>query len=209
MYYEPFLKTVQTRLELLVSGFHLKEVLNERGRLPRLDIVRNLLSKVRTVPRNEVSAILTNLLADFKEMSILEKMPLTFQHSLTLCIEGIERELNRISQEGTSTPASGTSRENFNGTLHGKKTAGESTMKSGRRTTSRTMKTSNISDSEKSTSVVDPNLVKQWTRTLGTLYYGCDIPEEYKIVSIVSSIYLFFLIVIILFLFIMNIFLGT
>lgn len=191
MYYDTFLTSVQTRLELLVSGFNLKDVLNERGRLPRLDIVRNLLSKVRTVPRNEVSSILSNLLPDFKEMSILEKMPLNFQHSLSLCIEGIEKELHRITQDGVLTPASGTSREvtmgigssTTNATIN-KKTINESTMKSGRRTTARTMKTSNFSETEKSHSVVDPNLVKQWTRTLGILYYGCDIPDEYKLVSI-------------------------
>jgi hypothetical protein len=208
IFYGSFLRSVQDRLEVLVCGFHLKEVLNERGRLPRLEAVRNLLSKTRTVPRLEVANVLVSLLPDLKEMAGLEKMPGTFQHSLLQCIDAMEQELLRLSQEtesnGTLTAATSSAVPVPLGTAGGltqkestknlRKTAGtvtfgdtppSSTLKTGRKSTSRTLKTAAL-ESEKAAlaAAVDPNLVKQWTRVLGILYYGCDLPEHYQQVSL-------------------------
>jgi hypothetical protein len=192
IFYDDFLRTVQERLELLVCGFNIKEVLNERGRLPRLDIVRNLLAKSRTVPRSEVANVITSLLPDLKEMSLLEKMSPTFQRSLLQCIDGIEKELLRVAQETAAltaaSPKAASGTASFRTVASMKKTAAtlaqsvheSSTLKGTRRSGTRTMKnTSTFSEVDKPSNV-DPNLVKQWTRLLGILYYGCDLPPIYQ-----------------------------
>jgi hypothetical protein len=218
IFYDSFLRSVQDRLEVLVCGFNLREVLNERGRLPRLDAVRTLLSKSRTVPRFEVANVLSSLLPDLKEMAALEKMAGVFQHSLLQCIDGMEQELQRISHatESDSTgavslPLGGTaaapaaaatvSQTQKGSTKNLKKTAittatgtaalgdspSSSTLKT-RKSASRTMKTAAL-ESEKAAlaNAVDPNLVKQWTRVLGILYYGCDLPLSCQQVSSLPS----------------------
>lgn len=167
MVYDHLVSTVASRLEVILCGFSLKEVLNERGRLPRLEAVKLLLSKLRTVPRNEVAGVLASLLPDLKEMSSLEKMPATFQVNLSHCVEGIENELERLAQY----------EEMGGGTVGGGRTtidAGSTAGKSRRTARSRG---GTAADTVDKSLYPDPFLVKQWTKILGMLYYASDLPE--------------------------------
>ena len=165
--YDHLVTSVQSRLEVILCGFNLKEVLNDRGRLPRLDAVRSLLSKLRTVPRAEVGIVLTNLLPDLKEMSALDKMPATFQLHLSECVEGIEAEVERLAAQGEDGGGVGTV---------GSRISAESSTAGKTRRTARSR--AGTADSVDKSCHADPMLVKQWMKVLGMLYYGSDIPEE-------------------------------
>lgn len=100
--YERGISHAEKKLELITSGFNLKEVLNERGRLPRLDAVRALLSKLRSAPRTDISGLLESLLSDLREMSLLEKMSAVFRSALSTCHDEMESEINRVKEENQS-----------------------------------------------------------------------------------------------------------
>jgi hypothetical protein len=177
MVYERLVSALENRLELIVCGFSLKQVLNERGRLPRLDTVRSLLGKARSVPRLEVASVFTNLLPDLKEMAALEKMPAVFQRSLQECVEGIEKELQRLAEFESGSQVTGR-RSNAEAS---------NTLKSRRTATKVSRTTSAVVDAADKAASLDPLLAKQWLKILGMLYYGCDIPENYQAVSSILS----------------------
>jgi hypothetical protein len=107
-------------------------------------------------------------------------------------IDGMEKELLRVAEEiaalNALSPRAASGAASFRTVASMKKTASTlaqsvhepSTLKTTRKTAARTMKnTSTFSEVDKSSNV-DPNLVKQWTRLLGILYYGCDLPQTYQ-----------------------------
>ena len=52
--YDPFVRSIQERLDLICTGLNLKSVLEERGKLMQLDKIRNLSTKLRGVSECEL-----------------------------------------------------------------------------------------------------------------------------------------------------------
>ena len=198
MVYEHLVSTVEIRLDLVSAGFPLKEVMDERGRLPRLDTIRTSLSKLRTVPRAEVAGVLTALLPDLQEMSGYDKMPATFLSILNECSDGIETELARIQEnidKGLGVPDRINSRQGSRGGSRGGESSTSrkgrnSPKKSNTATVKQTGTARNVVPEHIRLTTADPLLVKNWTRQLSMLCFASDFSDDYKeiIVGCASSI---------------------
>lgn len=201
--YEKLLGTTEVRLDLVCAGFSLRDVMAERGRLPRLESTRTTLSKLRTVPRAEVAALLTSLLPDLRDATGYEKMPPTFLRVVSECVDAIDSELARVQENidhgfGTedrmNSRQSGMERGSLGGSVGHRdskadlalsKTATGTTTKS---STTRKKRISTMSTGTTRAAIpenvqlttADPLLVKQWTRQLSMLYFASDLPDTYK-----------------------------
>jgi len=155
--YDNHMNSIQSRLEVIVSGFDLKAILEERGRLVQLDKVRNLLIKMRNVAREDVPDVLVNLLPELEENLEIEKIPEVFRKEVGECVADMKAELQKVND--FNSPGSAETATNKSSTKTSKKTG-----------TLATNKNSNI----------DPISVRHWNRRLGILYYGSDMLSEYQ-----------------------------
>lgn len=194
--YDNLVSTVESRLDIISAGFNLKEVMEERGRLPRLDTIRATLSKLRTVPRAEVAGVLSALLPDLREMSGYDKMPAKFLSILNDCADGIEAEINRVQDNidqglgvedrlnsrpsGSRGGSRGGAGETASQTQSRTKSK-TSTKRSGTTTMGKTAGTTrNVVPEHIRLTTADPLLVKNWTRQLSLMYYVSDFCDDYK-----------------------------
>ena len=175
--YDWHISGMQDRLDVIVSSFNLKEILEERGRLMTLDRVRSTITKLRSVQRYEIPEVLTTLTPDLEEIISVEKSPAVFKRVAQECLEEINRELARSAevQSGIRDPAGefrpGTSAQASQSLSQTSKSVASSAKGSRRGT---------VGEPDVNSGTVDPMMVKQWSRKLGILYYGSDLPVEYQ-----------------------------
>lgn len=195
--YDAHMQQIRSKLECIVSSFDLKEILNERGRLMRLDPVRGMITKMKSVPRKDVIGVVRDLLPDLEEIAAVEKVSPIFRGIVEECIADMQREIARVeeytksmgdqsssasrtgvSRTGTakSMKSTGTVVRNANtATRGGSSRAGSKSRLGG------TAGTASTVDYEyERNSTIDPLSVKQWARQLGILYYGSNLPDVYQ-----------------------------
>ena len=202
--YDRVVVDMQSRLELLVCGFTLKAVLEERGRLAQLDKVRGFITKMRTSPRAEVAGVLRSMLPDLQSVEEIEQIPALFKDQVRVIVAEISDELASVDQRiaaagvplgatGTGAPLGSTATLRSAvvtpaGSMTGNKlataTASATAALSG--TSSALGATRTKKQTEKEGTVAgfavhaDPNLVKGWNRKLAILYFSSDLPMEYQ-----------------------------
>lgn len=160
--YERMVGSIQERLEMICCGFNLKGVLEERGRLMQLDKVRNLITKLRGVPRTEVPAVITSIVPELEDMLQMDQIEPLFKLVVSECIAQMHADMARVKE---SVP------ENAAGNTTAAKKSAASSRQTGKSTTGK--------KTEKSSGAyIDPMLVKAWSRKLGILYYGSDLSAE-------------------------------
>ena len=175
--YERLVSSVQERLELICCGFSLKGILEERGRLMQLDKVRNLITKLRGVPKTEVPGVIAALVPELEDVLQMEQVHSLFKKTVSDCIAEMNADMDRVSLQA----ASGSVVDGGEGNTTAKKSAassrqtGKSTAGGGRKDAAPVV-------------VIDPTLVKSWSRRLGILYFGSDLlPKVNKHVSMASQ----------------------
>lgn len=188
--YQRHMEGIQERLELIVTGFGLKGILEERGRLMQLDKVRNLITKLRGVSKSDVPGVLHSILPELEEIFGVESVPALFRKTVGGIIGEMNAELDRI--KAYSLENGGANASTMGGTVGtgtakaqttGKATRGTSKATAGRRsssvaTTGKGKSGKNITIEADSRMFIDPSLVKQWNKKLGILYYCSDLPES-------------------------------
>jgi hypothetical protein len=127
--------SMKEKLELIISSFNLKSILEEKGRLIQLDKIRNMIIKIRNSPRNEIPNLLKALMIELEEISKMEKLPKIFQESILTIIKEIEEEFinleKRISQINSISSASNTLLPPRTGTINVNTVAANSTSTKG------------------------------------------------------------------------------
>lgn len=171
--YDRHVISVKERFELICSSFNLVEILEKRGRASQLDKVRNLISKMRGVAKTEVAAVLSSLLPELEEIANVEEVPVVFRKVIHDCIVEMNAEIDKVKLNsggsavaGNTTTIKSSTAKSANGrTANNKSGKGSKSGKSG----------ATMQDKQ---NFVDPISVKQWSRKLGVLYYGSDLPKE-------------------------------
>ena len=77
--YDRVMLSVQERLEMIVCSFGLKGILEERGRLPQLERIRNMIVKLRNVVRGESAGVVKGLMPLLEEILDVEAVPTLFK----------------------------------------------------------------------------------------------------------------------------------
>lgn len=94
--YNNFIATINDRLILIASSFSVRNILEERGRLPQLERIRNFIVKLRNVPRGEVAAIVRTLLPMLTEIIEIETIPAFVKKTINTCILEMNNEQSRV-----------------------------------------------------------------------------------------------------------------
>ncbi len=173
--YDDFVSSIQHRLELIVCGFNLREILEERGRLMQLDKLRTLSTKLRTVPKGEVPEVLHAIMPELGEILEYDKLTDKFISTLKGIQEEMVAEIERVDayKVGLEAQAPGNS---MSATSLGDS---QTTTKRGggsAASTSRSSKSGKHTPTVDLNMYIDQNLVKAWNRRLGIVFYGCDLP---------------------------------
>ena len=163
--YERLVITIQERLEMICCAFNLKAILEERGTLMQLDKVRNLITKLRGVPRGEVPGIIASILPELEDILQVEQVHPLFKRVVGECVAEMHADMERVRLNPADSGAGA------GNTTAGKKSAAASSRQTGKSTAGKRQEKS-------SGAYIDPSLVKAWSRKLGILYYGCDLPAE-------------------------------
>ena len=199
--YDRVMLSVQERLEMIVSSFGLKGILEERGRLPQLERIRNMIVKLRNVARAESPAVVKGIMPLLEEILDVEAVPALFKKTAHDCLSEMVAELAKIDaakERAKNAPkpplgtSSGASIDTASTSQSGKsaaprKTAGKGTA--GNRTTrgsifgSGTAKSRGgaMAEEENSDLYIDPIILKIWNRKLGILYFGSDLPQDVQL----------------------------
>lgn len=164
--YEDHVNTMQSRIEVIVCGFDLKNVLEERGRLVQLEKIRNLLVKMRSVAREDVPEVLLNLMPELEENLEIERLPVIFHNEIKECLNDMKRELQKIG-DFNDPNEDRTSKSSAHASTRGV-------------TTAKTMLPGTTGGKTNKNNIIDPLCVRHWNRRLGMLYYGSDLPDEYR-----------------------------
>lgn len=181
--YERLVATIQERLELICCGFNLKAILEERGTLMQLDKVRNLITKLRGVPRGEVPGIINSIVPELEDILQVEQVNPLFKRIVAECVSEMQADMERVRLNNPaggdySLGAVGASLAPGNATAGGGKktsTAAGASRQTGKSTAG---KRNDKNSSAAAAAYIDPSLVKTWSRKLGILYYGSDLPPE-------------------------------
>ena len=87
---------MQERIQLVIISFNLKDILEERGRLAQLDKVRNMVTKMRTAPRNEIPDVLKSLAPELRDVMGMDTVPPEFIGHVAKIVVEIEEELVQL-----------------------------------------------------------------------------------------------------------------
>jgi len=174
--YEKFVLTIQERLELICCGFNLKAVLQERGRLMQLDKIRNFITKMRSVPRNDVPNVLNAIIPELEEMMGFENIAPLFRDTVGNCLDEMRAELERVKNFNMLDASLGGGGDIGGAMSEG--TSKKSASKSGGGSRSTAGGKSKKSEAPPRGTWVDPTAVKLWSRKLGILYFCSDLPIE-------------------------------
>eukprot|EP01040_Poterioochromonas_malhamensis_P004946 gene4946-5306_t len=136
--YDRVVISMKDKLELIISSFNLKAILEEKGRLVQLDKIRGMITKMRNSPRSEIPPLLKSLIPEIDEVSKMEKIPKIFQDTIQTIIKEMEEEFialeKRILQSATAAMSANNSlrgTQAFSGTAGGSKTATTSVLAGG------------------------------------------------------------------------------
>ena len=163
--YERLVSSVEERLKAIACGFNLKAVLEERGRLMQLDKVRNLITKLRGVPRTEVPAVISGLVPELEDMIQMEQTQPLFKKIVSDCIAEMNADMERVRLQPGGEPHAST--------MGSPKTTAKKSSAASRQTG----KSTAGGKKDKTGAFIDPSLVKSWSRKLGVVYYGSDLPS--------------------------------
>jgi len=176
--YEALVGDMLWRLQQINAGFPLRGVMQERGRLGQLDKLRALVTKTRTAPRAEVAQVLRALLPELQDLAELPQLADDFRASLAAVAGEIAAELEALQQRASDSPTSHAPL--VQSPTNASKTA--SLAGSSRRggTKNMTHSSGTVATAATGGAYADPQLVKQWSRRLGILLFGCELPEEHQ-----------------------------
>jgi len=172
--YDPFVISIRDRLTQVCCGLKMRKILEERGKLMQLDKVRNFVGKLRGVSKYEVPAVLESLMPELEDFMGYEQMSPDFHTCVKECLTEMAADLERVRLTPMVPDVSALA-----GTAKGKSSARSATSTS-------KGKTRGPPDVP---NFVDPNLVKQWNRKLGILYYACDLPISVQEASLTGLEY--------------------
>ncbi len=198
--YDAHAEQIISRLDLIVSSFDLKEILNERGRLMRLEPIRNMITKMKCVSRKDVFGVLKELMPDLQEIVAVERVPPLFRSTVQAVLDEMNAEISRVeefmktfgeSASRNSSRMSGVIRsvsamkslaEKARATSSGNKTAAAGRSRAGGASTTGggATRAGAVESEFDKNSTVNPLSVKMWAKQLGILYYGSDLPERYQ-----------------------------
>jgi hypothetical protein len=195
--YIPHVEKMKERLALIVSSFGIKDVMQERGRIMRLEPIRTCIMKMKSVPRKEVFNVVRSVIPDLEEIVGVDKMPMLFRDAVRSCLVEMQAEVAKVeefmaagSQDDIGSATQSQGRVSL-GTTNGAgirtakgvvATAKGGTGRASRATSSLAGSKTSLSSEVDPNSVINPFSVKAWWRTLGLLYYGCLLPEKYRLV---------------------------
>lgn len=190
--YDVHTSQILSRLELIVCSFRLKDILNERGRLMRLDPIRSMIVKMRSVSRADVIGVIRDILPDLEEILAVERVPELFRHTVREISDEMKKETQRVLEYMKSCDdnknSENRSRSN-SAVLRGvtalkaistKVKTANSTSDGRNKTRGGTARTGTAVEAEfDKNSVISPVSVKLWVKQLGILYFGSDLPQDY------------------------------
>ena len=94
--YDRYLDGIYDRLFLISSSFSVKSILEERGRLPQLERVRNYIVKLRNVPRGDVPNVARSLIPMLTDIFEIESIPILLKKTVNDTVTEMGNELQRI-----------------------------------------------------------------------------------------------------------------
>ncbi len=188
--YEFQVVSIKEKIEIICSGFDLKDILLKRGRQAQLDKIRNLIIKMRNSSRNDSKNVVQSLLPELEEILDMENFPSIFRKIVSDCISEMNTEISRLGlladtisvapslPGSTSMSMPGTT----TGTMRGGTTSGGGGGGSRLSTTTNKSKSKQLQQqqADDKSRFIDPLSIKLWTRKLGVLYFSSDIPIEYQ-----------------------------
>ena len=194
--YESTISNVEDRMALISSSFCLKNVLEEKGRSPQFERVRNLIIKLRNIPRIEVPNVVRVLIPMLGEIVEVENAPPLLKKGVHECMTEMMAEIQNfdLSLSLARTAAASVRTDNVPNTTNGGtglfrplKTRGSSskgntiTIRNKTKILSDTNSNNNNDNNSTNNSdnvdmSFDPILVRTWTRRLGVIYFGGDLP---------------------------------
>ena len=178
--YDSHISDMERRLEVIVSSFNLKSVLEERGRLASLEKIRGLIMKLRSAPKVDLPAVLGVLSAEIEEILPVEKMSTTFRSVAKTVIEEIKAELEKVARFTLQQQHDLVDDIVSTGTGKNSRAAASQSGKVSRGGGS-SVKSGKLGTADGSMEIyVDALSVRNWSRKLGILYYGSDIPTLYQ-----------------------------
>ena len=158
--YDEFVNSIKERLELISCGLNVRACLEERGRLMQLDKTRNLVSKLRGVPKGEVPGVLESLMPELEDFLGYEQMSPEFHACVRECHDEMTADLLRV-QENPMVPDTASM-------------ASTAKSKNSSRGGSKNGKTAKLLEIP---NIIEPSLVKAWNRKLAILFSACDLPD--------------------------------
>jgi len=186
--YEALVEEMLRRLLLVNAGFPLRDIMQERGRLGQLDKLRGLVTKTRTAPRAEVAQVLRALLPELQDLAELPQLADDFRAALSALASEIATELEALQLRIVSNAADPLQSTNLRSSM-GASTMGPSktvsavslasTAGSSRKGGTKLATRSSVA-TVGSVAAADPQLVRQWSRRLGILLFGCELPEVHR-----------------------------
>ena len=186
--YDRVIVSMKEKLDFIQSGFPLKGVLEEKGRLASLDKIRGMVTKLRSAPRSEIAGVMKSLLAELEELNRFEgQLSPLFMTTIQSTSQEMKDELEaldkRIAAVANIAPGLD-STANLTGTLKTMKSATKTLQTAA--TTAMIASTLGKTKSKKGNDLkegtnavvcyVDPMLLKNWQRKLAILFYSSDLP---------------------------------
>jgi hypothetical protein len=184
--YDRVVVSMKEKLDFIQSGFPLKGILEEKGRLASLDKIRGMVTKLRSAPRSEIAGVMKSLLVELEELNRFEgQLAPLFMTTIRSTSEEMKNELEALDKRIAAVAMAGGA---LDGTLKNSKSATK-TLQNAVNTTMMAStlgktKSKKGGDLKEGTNAVicyvDPMLLKNWQRKLAILFYSSDLPIVYQ-----------------------------
>ena len=102
---DTFVTNIQDRLSVVSSSFGLRKMMEEKGRIPQFERVRNHIGKLRNVPRSEVPNVVRVIIPLLTEVVEVEVAPPLLRKCLQECMTEMVLELQQYEVTAVATAA--------------------------------------------------------------------------------------------------------
>eukprot|EP01042_Synura_sphagnicola_P030267 gene30267-39000_t len=198
-----FVAMVRANVELIVASFPNKDIFEQRGRQSQFQNIRNLIVKLKNVPKQEVGALVTSLLPELTEVTSFENTSATLRSLLSRCVEELSAELQRVRDENDAIESE-LMRQSYNNTNSGSmrgRGLGLSSPKSGASAslrkkssvrsalggskmglgTYKSLRSTRMRSPDMSAHrvLLDSALIKRWCRSLTLAFFSSDLSQAH------------------------------
>eukprot|EP01041_Mallomonas_annulata_P008913 gene8913-18445_t len=190
-----FIQRIYNHVEIIISGFLIKNIFLERGRPILMNQIRNNIIKMKNVGRIEVIAIIEKLIPDLQEILLVDQSSEVFREQIEEIVGDMKFELDRIREEQSAIESA----RNHNAIMSSSSSimskASKASFKSKTNNSSRISRMSSRSSLHSSTGIgngktkgendseqvlINTILVKTWCNKLSILYFSSEIPMNYQ-----------------------------